>query len=155
MAGSNCRRRLRTDTDLLAARLTPACISDTNPEQLHRRSPKSSKLNIERFWIKGHETSPFPSTHSVFRREGSIGTVPKYSPELTFRWVNQGLCSRLRLWKGALENGDLDLLSKVQHEFAYSTLKCLINISNTLIEEYGQQHTLYIHKYLYSSLTSS
>ncbi|KAH7125949.1 hypothetical protein EDB81DRAFT_951380, partial [Dactylonectria macrodidyma] len=43
--------------------------------------------------------------------------------------------SRLRLWKVAFTDEDVDLLSKTQHEIVQSTLKCLVNISNALIAE--------------------
>ncbi|KAH7009756.1 hypothetical protein EDB80DRAFT_838623 [Ilyonectria destructans] len=51
--------------------------------------------------------------------------------------VLQEELSRLRLWKITFTDDDLDLLSKTRHEIVHATLKCLVNVSNTLIEEYA------------------
>lgn len=58
------------------------------------------------------------------------------------RLVLQEELSRLRLWKITFTDDDLDLLSKTRHEIVHATLKCLVNVSNTLIEEYGMYNLL-------------
>ncbi|KAH7136877.1 hypothetical protein B0J13DRAFT_81929 [Dactylonectria estremocensis] len=55
---------------------------------------------------------------------------------LLARLVLQEELSRLRLWKVAFTDDDLDLLAKAEPEIVQSTLKCLVNVSNALITEF-------------------
>ncbi|EEU38396.1 uncharacterized protein NECHADRAFT_77109 [Fusarium vanettenii 77-13-4] len=49
---------------------------------------------------------------------------------------------RLRVWKTAFSNDDLDRLPFIKHEVAQGVLKCLTGVANTLIKSYSERQAL-------------
>lgn len=136
-------------------RLAPGGITPALPSPPADKSPPfatDGESNIVDGTMSSDSEAPEPSDESnspesADRQEGGT-TTPTIDQSRNWKelvlahLVLQEELSRLRLWKITFTDDDLDLLSKTRHEIVHATLKCLVNVSNTLIEEYGGYHLL-------------